>query len=718
MAHRHPGRPGRTLGLAPQARSVQPLRGSGFVPVHQPAVGVPGYTMTPQCAPDLAPSPPSAGERVGVRGQRPRHSENLGLHRGRSVGVPPLRFLALLVLLLAACGPPEPVEPLWAHEAAWTRTEHGRVHAVPLDGRRTLELEPGETRHFRTVAVPGASAAGLTLTTQDGFQVTHLLNGPTPIDIDLAGARTLELTPGGPLHLLRPRLSPPGRRGRRMLLVVADTLRHDHATAEHMPRLEQWFRDGLRFEHAYSPASWTLPAVASLFTGQRPTRLRAPDGTLIALGAGAPTLARRLGERGWATAAVVANVTVNHENGFSQGFDVFDVPSPGGVGHPSGEIGEAPDIRWLVERAREIKGWWDDEDLFLYLQPMDAHDPYRPHDGGDPLPAPHSGETLDRAALETLRSAYAAEVEHLDHHLGELLETLGEIDTAVFTADHGEELFDHGGFRHGPTLYDEVVEVPLWIRGHGIAAGSTERPVSTSSLGGFLLARAQNENQRALDALDPDMVPVTVETFTFGPPRFSALVGHRRPILFSRPVEPESPTHPIEAWLRQTQPAVQVVDAHSPPSGPATPTPPAMDEALARQTLRQLIDQYRGFRQGLHLHLEPGSTWHLRLEGIAADGWFWGEGRVEARRQPSAAPGQAAALELDLEAAEPFLLLFLPRAEGVDIAIEDLDQSETLDPEHPIDRPGLRLWYDRGRPPEALAGQAVTLERLRALGYL
>ena len=32
------------------------------------------------------------------------------------------------------------------------------------------------------------------------------------------------------------------------------------------------------------------------------------------------------------------------------------------------------------------------------------------------------------------------------------------------TSDHGEEFWDHGGFEHGHTLYDELIHVPLIVK--------------------------------------------------------------------------------------------------------------------------------------------------------------------------------------------------------------------------------------------------------------
>ena len=37
----------------------------------------------------------------------------------------------------------------------------------------------------------------------------------------------------------------------------------------------------------------------------------------------------------------------------------------------------------------------------------------------------------------------------------------------VLTADHGEELLDHGGWKHGQTLYEEQIHVPLIVRWDG-----------------------------------------------------------------------------------------------------------------------------------------------------------------------------------------------------------------------------------------------------------
>jgi arylsulfatase A-like enzyme len=71
--------------------------------------------------------------------------------------------------------------------------------------------------------------------------------------------------------------------------------------------------------------------------------------------------------------------------------------------------------------------------------------------------------------LQTWRGRYAAGVHAADGHLGPLLRRLRnearwQNTVVVLTADHGEALFDHGGWDHGFSLYKHQLHVPLLIR--------------------------------------------------------------------------------------------------------------------------------------------------------------------------------------------------------------------------------------------------------------
>ena len=68
--------------------------------------------------------------------------------------------------------------------------------------------------------------------------------------------------------------------------------------------------------------------------------------------------------------------------------------------------------------------------------------------------------------VEYLKALYDQEIYSTDKAFGDLLEKLKGLGlyedmVVVFTADHGEEFFDHGGTDHGLTLYNEQIRVPL-----------------------------------------------------------------------------------------------------------------------------------------------------------------------------------------------------------------------------------------------------------------
>ncbi|MGH7894961.1 MAG: sulfatase family protein, partial [Candidatus Binatia bacterium] len=132
----------------------------------------------------------------------------------------------------------------------------------------------------------------------------------------------------------------------------------------------------------------------------------------------------------------------------------------------------------------------------LYLHYLDTHTPYHP-------PPHYARKFIDRNAATTVgltfddvtgawQGRYAAAdrrriadlydgaIAWTDRQLGRLLRGLARRGLAdrtivVVTADHGEELWDHGQFFHGQSLYDELLHVPLIARVSAIGGG---RPVA------------------------------------------------------------------------------------------------------------------------------------------------------------------------------------------------------------------------------------------------
>ncbi|HEY2289309.1 MAG TPA: sulfatase [Thermoanaerobaculia bacterium] len=272
------------------------------------------------------------------------------------------------------------------------------------------------------------------------------------------------------------RPSRPPAQGRNVVLVVIDTLRRDHLATygysrDTAPFLGELARQGAVFE-GITPAPWTKPATASLLTGLHPLHHQVID-RVDRLPDAAQTLAERLRHAGYHTLGVSANGWVSQGFRFDRGFDTF-------LFHHNAKAADLNrDLLPALERL--------EPPFFLYVQYVDPHLPYEPDIAWDgrPLPAdlkarpvtveeadaPHflqrSPELMARA-----RDLYDGEIRGVDDALRELSGWLArrglmKSTVLVVTADHGEELGDHGRMSHGQTVYQEVLRVPLVIRAPG-----------------------------------------------------------------------------------------------------------------------------------------------------------------------------------------------------------------------------------------------------------
>ncbi len=303
-----------------------------------------------------------------------------------------------------------------------------------------------------------------------------------------------------------------GDRPRCILLLTADTLRADTLAGAGTPALDALAGDSIVFSNARSAGPWTKPGFASMMTGLSPlvhgadtTRARLPDELT--------TLAEYLREAGYATAAIGNNTFLRQEFNFDQGFDHYSM-FPSSLGRswgakllavlwpqrfPPGD----PSTRELTVLALDWLRRHRDQPFFLWLHYFDPHMPYAPPaEFLPPAPAaPRIGQAFaefklirggllvpDTAERQWIRQLYEAEVRYVDANAGRLLDEMRRLELyepclIVFTSDHGEELWEHGSFEHGHTLFDEVLRVPLSIKLPFATAGSTvAAAVSTESV--------------------------------------------------------------------------------------------------------------------------------------------------------------------------------------------------------------------------------------------
>ncbi|MGH0030976.1 MAG: sulfatase [Myxococcota bacterium] len=298
----------------------------------------------------------------------------------------------------------------------------------------------------------------------------------------------------------------PAERPPDVVLIELSSVRADHVGHLGYALPTSRGLDGLRdrsvlFAAARSPSSSSVVASAGLLTGLLPTRLGF-GGPAPRLPADVPTLAARLRAAGWTTVGHSQHAGIGTASALDRGFDVFHAANA--------PPGEHPDARLLVDWMREWLSVEAPSPFFLYLHVMSAHAPYRvpadrrsallgrppsdamPYDG--PLARAARRPGRRRAADAVGEREVASLVEHYDTALrygfdrtGQMLALLdqaGRLDGAivVVTSDHGEELFDRGGFDHGRTLHEEVLRVPLYWKLPGDRGGAPRRidaPVST-----------------------------------------------------------------------------------------------------------------------------------------------------------------------------------------------------------------------------------------------
>jgi len=292
----------------------------------------------------------------------------------------------------------------------------------------------------------------------------------------------------------------PAADGPSLLMIVVDTLRRDRLSLygyerQTSPNLDSLAAGAAVFDLAISSSSWTMPATASLLTGLYPTEHGVNDGQ--SLDWRLETLAELLQERGFTTAAVIANPVVGKAEGFDQGFEHF-VHLPWAR---AGTVSSA--VESLLD---DVAG----QRSFVYVHYIDPHDPYAaPEPWGSTWTGAASNTitekpvfeklvkgvnfgvsapAVDPADLAFLRDRYDGEIRYLDHELASLLGRLAErgfLDEAilVITSDHGEGFLDHGRLKHGLDLYDESIRVPLIVRAPGrLAPGRYDALVETRLL--------------------------------------------------------------------------------------------------------------------------------------------------------------------------------------------------------------------------------------------
>jgi arylsulfatase A-like enzyme len=374
----------------------------------------------------------------------------------------------------------------------------GRLRVV-VDGEQLTD----------TALVPGAPATHLTLELRAG---TARLRFET----DGAGLVVAVHAPViGPVASERNDDTP-----RDVVVFLADTFRADNLTVYGgelalTPNIDAFAEGSRVYERTWAPSAWTLPSHASLFLGLHAFQHGAVEhGDVPA--ERLTSIAEQLAAAGYRTVAITDTLYVSRRFGLDRGFEWFEE-------HANGTMDET------LRAVRDVLAADDGRPLFLFVQTYRTHEPYRVSDAtraehgerlgidrtwdelrqglvdefvtrieaGDPEAAEvmRTGDYLtalrDRMEelasegeqspfMRSMRALYHGGVIDLDRRFADFMGALErhgipERGWLVFTSDHGEAFAEHGTVFHGHGVWEEVMRVPLLVRGPDLAPGRSTR---------------------------------------------------------------------------------------------------------------------------------------------------------------------------------------------------------------------------------------------------
>jgi len=291
----------------------------------------------------------------------------------------------------------------------------------------------------------------------------------------------------------------PGQGKRNIVIYLVDALRADMGGAPE-ELFQSHFKDGAVFTSAYANATFTAYSIPALFSGQYTYTLIGKNGDSPILPKNMLLLGKYLKSKGYTTAAFINNPWLDHTHS-AQGFDfIFHCWSPSlekaspfpSLGfYMGGKYGEMENF---IRRFAQENG---NKPVFIYIHTMEPHIPYeiplekRKYSAGadrrvlgeifekvtQSLGYPDFADPT-RTQLLVLKAMYKDDVRMAYDFFQRVNRNLADdhiLDSSslcILAADHGERFYEHRSWIHGPPdMYQEVLRIPLMVKGAGIPPG-------------------------------------------------------------------------------------------------------------------------------------------------------------------------------------------------------------------------------------------------------
>jgi choline-sulfatase len=249
-----------------------------------------------------------------------------------------------------------------------------------------------------------------------------------------------------------------------VLMVSIDSLRADMPWSGYerpiAPVLTALEKTCVSYTHAYAASSYTSMSVGGFLGGKHPSELKRDGFFFGNYNKDNLFFPELLSAKGFTTISSHAHGYFSGA-GFQQGFTKWEIVPNLKWNAQTDENVTSPQHEALAEKM--LAAMPADKPFFGWFHFLDPHDQYMPHDK-DGIPS----------YGKKLRDQYDGEVQFTDGYVGKLLEFAKKqvwwSETALLiTSDHGEALGEHGQYRHGFELWENLVRVPLFVCAPGAA---------------------------------------------------------------------------------------------------------------------------------------------------------------------------------------------------------------------------------------------------------
>lgn len=294
-----------------------------------------------------------------------------------------------------------------------------------------------------------------------------------------------------------------------ILLVSIDTLRRDHLGCygylpDTTPFIDGLAKEGLVFKNVITPLPLTCPSHASILTSLHPLTHQLISNA-VKLNLRVETIAEVLKKNGYYTIGVVGAKHLSGTYNFSQGFDSFsddwDPEIKDWKGRVKNFIRENQRIAKSVNQSliKQVKDYLDkykNKPLFIWVHYFDPHAPYI--DREDIVLKKRKNDVVKR---------YDKEIRYTNDYIEKLYHFLEEKGLTrrmitCITADHGEQLGEHGFSAQHYDVYSETIFVPLIFHGYKIPKNKTiETSVSAMDIDVTLLELANLDFEKPVDGI-------------------------------------------------------------------------------------------------------------------------------------------------------------------------------------------------------------------------